>query len=404
MVYPLLPLFIVGALGASATALGWVEGVAMALIAAMTAWAGWRSDGARSGHARRVPWIRWGYGLPVIGKSILAVSTVWPLAMLGRAIDRFGKGLRGSPRDALIADASLPEQRGRCFGFHRAMDTAGATLGVLLAAGLLWWLAGVPDAGSTPELAADHAPETYHTVFAIAAAMGLMALVLTFLIRERPAESHAASRIAEQTKPLPPGTEPIPRSYWLTLAVLLVFAVANSSDTFLLLRARDVGLSPWAVVLAYALCNIVYAAASYPAGAFSDRIGRWRVIALGWVLYAGIYAGFALTGPSGIWPLMALYGLYLALTDGVGKALISDHAPPGRRGAALGIFSMALGLTTLASSVLAGVLWDHAGHEWPFLIGCTASLAALLLLPIVARATRSATDVPRPGVAPPPHP
>ena len=388
MIYPLLPLFIVGVLGASATSLGWVEGVAAVIVSLLTAWAGIRSDRGRGGLHRRVPWIRWGYGLPVVGKAILTVAVGWPMVMLGRGVDRFGKGLRGSPRDALIADAAEPSQRGRAFGFHRMMDTAGATVGVLLAAVLLWWLGGSPEAQSASVEQAHDAGWAFRVIFGISAAMGLAALALTFLVRESPIDEGEQPATTDHGAPV--RFFGLPRAYWMTAAVLLVFAVANSSDTFLLLRARDVGLAPWAVVLAYALYNILYAVISYPAGIVSDRLGRWRVVVFGWGIYAATYAGFAFTGAIGVWPLFALYGVYMALTDGVGKALIADHAPKDRRGAAIGIFYMLNGFATLVSSVVAGLLWDQVGHEWPFLVGAGAAVVAMVMLAVVSPSIRRA--------------
>ncbi len=167
--------------------------------------------------------------------------------------------------------------------------------------------------------------------------------------------------------------------------MLLVFAIANSSDTFLLLRAADVGLSPWVVVLAYSMYNAVYTLGSYPAGAISDRIGRWRVIGIGWAAYAVVYAGFAVADSTSIWPLFAIYGLYMALTDGVGKALIVDHAPPEHRGRALGIFYFATGVATIISSVAAGVLWDRVEPAAPFWLGAGAAAVAVAILPFVVR-------------------
>jgi MFS family permease len=359
MIYPLLPLFIVGVLGASATDMGWIEGVAQAAVALLTAWAGVRSDRLR----RRVPWVRWGYGLPVAGKSVLAASTVWPLVLLGRTVDRIGKGLRSSPRDALIADATAPEMRGRAFGLHRAMDTAGAFVGVTLAGVLLYWLSGATHTDARP----------FRIVFAIAAALGLASLALTFLVQDPPRETAPRATAAGSDGKLP-------RSYWLVLAMLLVFSIANSSDTFLLLRAANVGLSPWEVVIAYALFNVVYTVVSYPAGVLSDRIGRWRVIGVGWVIYAGVYAGFAVANTSAIWPLFASYGLYMALTDGVGKALITDHAPPEVRGRALGIFYLGTGIATIVSSVVAGALWDLVSPAATFWLGAGSAVVALAVL------------------------
>ena len=370
MIYPLLPLFVVAVLGATATDLGWIEGIASGVVALLTAYAGIRSDRRR----RRVPWVRWGYGLPVAGKSILAAALNWPMVLLGRSIDRVGKGLRGSPRDALITDVTPKEIRGRAFGLHRTMDTAGALVGVLAAAVLLWWLAGTPSARA--------AARPYRIIFAISAVMGLASLALTFMVREPAA--HASTAAATPRVPAPGERLALPRAYWVVLAMLVVFALANSSDTFLLLRADQVGLSPWSVVIAYALYNVVYTAASYPAGALSDRLGRWRVIGVGWGIYAVVYAGFAVASTTTIWPLFASYGLYMALTDGVGKALIADHAPPDRRGRALGVFYLATGATAIASSIAAGVLWDRVGPSAPFWLGAIAAGLALVILIVAA--------------------
>lgn len=381
MIYPLLPLFVVVVLGASATELGWIEGSSQAVVALLAAYAGIRSDRFR----RRLPWVRWGYGLPVAGKAILAGAFSWPMVWLGRSVDRVGKGLRSSPRDALIVDATDEGARGRAFGLHRAFDTAGALVGVMVAAILLWWLSGTP-ASPTDATTVRDAAGPYRLIFAISAVMGTAAVALTWVLRE---PSHAvAPSSPPAARARSSGTLALPRSYWLVLVMLVVFAFANSSDTFLLLRASHVGLSPWAVVLAYALYNAVYTLGSYPAGALSDRYGRWRVIGVGWALYAAAYAGFAVASSSTIWPLFGVYGLYMALTDGVGKALIADHAPPDRRGRALGILHLATGITTIASSVVAGTLWDRVGPSAAFWFGAGAAAVALAILPLAARAAR----------------
>ncbi|MDB4959978.1 MAG: major facilitator superfamily 1 [Myxococcales bacterium] len=371
MIYPLLPMFVVIVLGATATAMGWIEGVAQAVIAFVSAYAGVRSDKFR----RRLPWVRLGYGLPVIGKAILAMAVSWPMVLIGRTTDRIGKGFRSSPRDALIADAAPEGMRGRAFGLHRAMDSAGAVVGVIVSAILLWWLGGAP--GGAPN--AHGAAWPYRVIFAIAAMMGVAAVALTFLIKEP-----AAAPATRAAKATPAVRAPLPRSYWVVLGLLLVFAIANSSDTFLLLRAANVGLSPWAVVFAYATYNVIYTVISYPAGALSDRFGRWSVIGAGWVIYAGVYAGFAVATPASILPLFGVYGLYMALTDGVGKALIADHAPKDQRGRALGIFYLATGFATIASSVVAGILWDRVGVSAPFWLGAAASALAVVILPFAS--------------------
>jgi MFS family permease len=400
MVYPLLPLFMIGILGSSKTQLGAMEGGAVFIVAIMSAVAGIRSD-RKGGREGRVKWIRWGYGLPVLGKSMIALSTVWPLVVGGRFLDRFGKGLRGAPRDALIADAVSEEQRGGAFGLHRAFDTAGAIVGVLLAAFLLWWLTGTPQSDVSGE-AMSAATETpawiYRVIFGVGAALGLASLMLTFMVKESEAprqtdaiDSASTGGDKETIDAKSPETKAwakLPAAYWYVLAVLGLFSLANSSDTFLLLRARDLGYSPWAVVTVYAFYNLFYSLLSYPAGALSDRIGRWRIIIVGWIIYACVYAGLALLPASqawGVWPLMAIYGVYMALTDGVGKALIVDHTPSDCRGSAMGIFYGLTGLTTLIASLGAGILWDHFGAPAALLMGSGFAILAIIALMLAGK-------------------
>jgi len=373
MIYPLLPLFIVAVLHATATDMGWIEGVAQGAVALVTAWAGIRSDRFR----KRVPWVRWGYALPVVGKAILVVASAWPFVLLGRTVDRVGKGIRNSPRDALIADVIDDDQRGRAFGLHRALDTAGALVGVVTAALLLYWLSGTPNGTGAPSTD----PGPYRIIFAIAAGMGLCAAALTFVVKDPVEPPPVKGQEA-------PAAFALPAAYWKVFTILILFSIANSSDTFLLLRAQNVGLSAWAVVAAYAMYNVLYAAISYPAGVISDKLGRWKVIAVGWVLYAGVYAGFALANATTIWPLFCVYGIYMALTDGVGKALIADVAPKAHRGRAMGIFYLGTGITTILSSVIAGLLWDRISPSAPFWLGAAMAVAALLVLAI-ARPHRS---------------
>ena len=424
MVYPLLPLYLISVLGSSKTQLGIIEGCAVLIVALMSAVAGFQSDRKGKGGGR-VPWIRWGYGLPVIGKSIIAMANAWPLVLGGRLLDRFGKGLRGAPRDALIADAVSKDQRGRAFGMHRAFDTAGALLGVLLSAFLLWWLTGTPQttaAAETLNVAIVTPAWVYRTIFAVGAALGLASAVLTFLVRETdpmqapvdpPIEKlippsnpdHTAAKetstgatvaefspgsVQERTllQPHRSGWLRFPSQYWVVLGVLILFSLANSSDTFLLLRASELGFSAWGVVLVYAVYNITYSALSYPAGVLSDKLGRWNVIAVGWVIYVFCYIGFAVlpaSGAWGMWPLMATYGVYMAFTDGVGKALIADYAPRESRGAAMGLFYALTGLTTLGASLLAGAVWDRSGSTLALLIGAGCAILALGALPLVRR-------------------
>ena len=399
MVYPLLPLYLVSVLGSNKTQLGVMEGGAVLIVSLMSAVAGLRSDRRGKGGGR-VPWIRWGYGLPVLGKSVIALASAWPLVLGGRLLDRFGKGLRGAPRDALIADAVTADQRGRAFGMHRAFDTAGALLGVLLAAVLLWWLTGTPLPSNAPDSVPIATPGwVYRAIFGIGAALGLASLILTFLVGESESGTSTGSFADSQTKIPADDSESRPRSgllqlsanYWSVLSVLILFSLANSSDTFLLLRVSDLGFSPWGVVMVYAVYNITYSTLSYPAGVLSDRLGRWRVIGIGWGIYAIVYLGFALLPVSqawGMWPLMAIYGVYMALTDGVGKALIADHAPRDARGAAMGVFYAMTGLTTFGASLLAGLVWDRWGSSAALFLGAGFAMLALAALLVFSRFNR----------------
>ncbi len=378
MAYPLLPLFLVGVLGAGRLDLGLVEGAAALLVAVTAAFAGVLSD--RSG--RRVGLIRWGYGLPVLGKTLVAVAGAWPVVLGGRLVDRLGKGLRGAPRDALLAEATPAALRGRAFGLHRALDTAGALVGVLVSALVLWLLTGAARAGDAD--AAAIAPGVYRALFAAAAVLGLASLALTFLVREPQAGRGDPATAKPSALPglrVPPACRPV-------VALLTLFAFASSSDAFLLSRAGDAGLAAWQVVLLYASYNVAYAALSYPAGALSDRLGRFGAIGAGWVLHAGVYAGFAFLPerrPWAVWPLMTALGASLALTDGVGKALVADRTTREERASVLGLLRCTSGVATCAAGLVVGAVWDAAGPAPAFSVGAVVAGLAVALLPLAAR-------------------
>lgn len=374
MIYPLLPVFLHSVLGAPVLVLGVIEGVAQAVVSVMAAMSGIFSDRIR----RRVGFVRWGYGLPILGKALICVATSWHVLLMGRLIDRFGKGLRGSPRDALIADAIEVERRGEAFGYHRMMDTAGASLGVLIAAAFLWVLPG------------ESASLAYRAIFGLSALLAVFSFVVACFVSETsssPASAVQAISCSGATRLH--ASQGLGRKYWSTLAILAIFAFANSSDTFLLLRASHLGFSGLEVVLGYALYNLTYALFSQRSGRLSDFVGRWAILLAGWFLYAIVYAGFASLSVSYLWLLFPLYGVYMALTEGVSKALIVDCAPAARRGEALGILYMVLGLSALSSNLLAGYLWDRVGTAAPFWLGsCTALVAVGFALPLrLCRAT-----------------
>ena len=357
MIYPLVPLFLASMLQAPGIALGLIEGVAEGSLAIVTALAGLHSDRVR----RRVPFIRIGYGVAALAKPLLALAYSWPAVLVLRSLDRLGKGLRTAPRDALITDATEPRQRGAAFGFHRAMDTAGALVGVLIAVVLMSWL-----------------PGQYRTLFALTAIPAVVAVALTLLVRE-------AAPAATDARKARGGVRDLGASFWRVAGVLWLFALANSSDAFLLLRAKDVGFTDTQVVWGYALMTLTYAASAYPAGRLSDRFGRASVIAVGWAIYALIYAAFAWLAPSALWLGFAAYGAYLGLTQGVATAWVADQAPDAQRGTAQGVYRFGLGLALLASSTLAGWLWDRFDPSTPFIFGSALALIALVCLPFAAR-------------------
>jgi MFS family permease len=364
MAYPILPLFM-RAIGAPASAMGLVEGISESIVSFMKGASGVHSDVT----GRRVPYIQAGYGLSALGKPLIALAYSWPFVLLARSLDRLGKGLRTTARDALIADSAGKQNLGRAFGLHRAMDTAGALVGVLVTV-LILALAG----------ASGHGVPLYHSIFLLALIPGAASVILTFRIREPSAEADGprAERNKVDLKQLPP-------AYWRAVSLAVLFALANSSDTFLLLRGSQTGLPDTAVVLAYALYNITYTVTSYPAGALSDRIGRWNVVGAGWALYGLVYLGFAFTGAAGLWPLFALYGCYMGLTQGATKALVADYAPKGAKGTALGVFFMASGFATLLASVLMGLLWDRYGASTAFKFDAAVAGVAVLLIPLLSR-------------------
>ncbi|WP_236615127.1 MFS transporter [Desulfovibrio sp. X2] len=368
MIYPVVPLFLTSVLGAPVVVLGAMEGAAEALVSLMKGFSGWHCD--RMG--RRTPYVRAGYGLATLSKPMLALAFGWPMVFLARMVDRLGKGLRTTARDTMIAEAAPPAVVGRAFGFHRAMDTAGAAVGVLLAMGLLAVL-----------------PGRYRLIFLLAALPGLAAVRLTFRLRDRtgegigdrtgtaPSETSAA---CGQPASRSPGAalRGLPRGYWQALALLGLFAFANSTDTLLVLRAKSLGLSDVQVMAAYLLFNLTYALSAYPAGIASDRFGRWRMMLSGWGLYALVYLGFATaSGPAWPWLLFPAYGLYMGLTEGVGKAIVAAGLPAERKGTAMGLFLMATGFMTLLGSLAGGLAWDLIGPRAPFVLGGATAVAAL---------------------------
>lgn len=376
MVYPLLPTFLTVTLGASGTALGAIEGVADATSSLVKLASGWWADRVRS----RKPLVVVGYLVSAIARPLIGLAMAPWHVLAVRFTDRTGKGVRTSPRDALLADSSDSAQRGRAYGFHRALDNVGAVLGPLVA----WLLVELARA-------------TERTVFLWSALPGFVSIVvLVLFVRDAGRTRAAAGSPVPPASPAPSPTLPtpaapaepgeaLPANFWRYIAVVFVFTLGASSDAFLLVRARELGVSLAMIPILYAMLNLVKAVSSTPAGALSDRLGRRPLIISGWALYAAVYVGFAAaTSAWQAWMLFAVYGLFFGLTEGTEKALVADLVPAMRRGTAFGWFHFAIGVAALPASLVFGLVWDRAGAATAFFMGAAiAGIATLGLLALV---------------------
>lgn len=359
MVYPVLPLFLSNVLGAPVAAIGVIESLAEATAAFMKIGSGWLSD--RVG--RRKPLIAAGYALSNLAKPFLALTATWPAVLALRLSDRLGKGVRTAPRDALIAESAAEGERGRSFGVHRALDTLGAAIGPLVA----WAVLSLD-------------PGAYRTIFLISAIPGTLAIVVVLLAVRDTGARTVAGRAAL------PSFKAFSKPLIAFTAISGVFALANSSDAMLILRAQDLGARAAVIPLMYVVFNLVGALLAGPLGVRSDRVGRRRLLVFGFAGYAVVYLGFALAGSAvAPWVLFALYGIPYAATEGMTRAYVCDLAGPGRRGTVLGAYTFVLGVAALPSSALAGLLWDTVSHAAPFAVSSVLMTAAALALAVSGR-------------------
>lgn len=360
MAYPVLPLFLTS-LGAPAAALGLVEGLAEATASILKGWGGTQSDKI----GKRTPFVRWGYGLSAFGRSLIAAAWIWPVVVVARVVDRFGKGIRTAPRDALVADSVDKESRGAAFGYHRAMDTGGAVCGVLVALAFLYFW-----------------PGQYRWIFLLAALPGILSLIIAFQVKEVAHPAQTSQGNADGKK--------LPATFWMALTPAILFGLANTSDAFLLTWAHKQGHSDAAVMGLYLAYNLIYAGLAQQLGSLSDRVGRIPLLAAGWLLYAASYAAFAWTpGPLLLLPFL-LYGVYQAASQGATKAWVVDLAPKEAKGTAIGVFAMVSGVSLLVGNLLAGAIWDLAGPQPMLLTMAGFSLLSVVALFVLGKKGRTA--------------
>ncbi|MEK4031983.1 MFS transporter [Methylocystis sp. IM3] len=358
MLYPVLPVFLTQTLQASGSIVGLIDGLAQATQNVVQGFSGALSDKLQ----KRKTIALVGYLLAMVAKPLMGLATAWQGVFGARLLDRLGSGIRSAPRDALIASSVDDGNRGRAFGLEGIGDNAGAFLGPILAAFLLYSL---------------HVE--IRTIFYVALIPGLLAFVMVLLVTERPAAATAKSKIDASLWQFP-------KSYWKYLLVIALFGLGNSSNSFLILRTQDLGASLETTILIYAGFNLVAALISYPAGTLSDRWGRRNVLLASFIIFALAYLGFALTRNIFLVAgAFVFYGLYEGIFRSVGKALASDFVPEHLRAGGIGWYSTTIGLLQLVASVVAGVLWDKAGHAAVFYYGVASavvgSIALLLLIP-----------------------
>ncbi len=367
MIFTLVPLFIANVLGAGAIVVGLIGGLSESIDAIFRIFSGWLSD--RVG--RRKPLALLGYSISTVVKPFMYLASTWGAVLAIRFGDRVGKGIRTSPRDALVADSVSAGERGKGFGLHRAMDTFGAVLGLAIAVVIIYAVQG---RGLTL------GEEAYQWLVLVGIVPAVLAvLVLVFFVRERkrPSSSGIGSRLGFK------GVGGFDVRFKLFLVIMAVFTLGNSSDFFVILRAQNLGSSVIGVVLMLVVLNLTYAITSLPAGMLSDRLGRRGVIALGWFIYALVYLGFAVASEMWqVWLLFAGYGVYYGIVEGVARAFVADLVPEEKRGTAYGLYHGVVGITLLPASLIAGWLWDAANPAAPFFLG--TGLAFLAMVGIMA--------------------
>ena len=359
MLYPVMPIFLTQILGAPIFVVGIIDGVAEGLSSSLKTVFGYLSDKTQ----KRKPFIVSGYFTSALSKLVIATAFTWPMVFFGRVLDRFGKGMRTGARDAMLLEYTNEHNKGFVFGVHRSLDSSGAIIGPIIALFLL------------------HAfSDNIRIILAIAAIPSFIGLLLFFFIRE--ARKHTATHHSLSFWANMKTLSPQLKLFFLTIGI---FSLGNSTDSFLILRSKELGLTITGVVLVYIVYNIFYAVLSTPAGSLADKIGARYVYPLGLVIFALVYFGFAFnTNPAFLWLLFAVYGGYIALTDGVSKALIGGLIKHEEAGTVYGVSQTIISITTLLASVIGGLLWSAFGSYTTFLFGAICSLVSLItFLPLI---------------------
>ena len=373
IVYPLLPVFLSLTLGASPGIVGLIEGAAESVSSLLKLFAGHLSDR----YSKRKIFVVCGYILSSITRPLLAFAGSWTQVLGLRLSDRVGKGIRSSPRDAMIADTVRVEERGLAFGLHRAMDHTGAVIGPLIGYVVLFYFAASQMAPSARD---------FSRIFLVASIPALASvLVAIIFVRESayPAKTAGTTAVAA---PLRFSLRGFDSDFKRFLFILALFTLSNSSDVFLILRARTTGVSAPNTLLLWAAFHLVKVLSSIFGGDLSDRLGRRRLIVSGWILYAAVYAGFAFVSTqTSVWLLFMIYGIYFGLSEGAEKALVADLVRPEQRGTAYGLYNLAFGITVLPASLLMGTLWDWRGPRTAFLVSAVLGAAAALLLLLLVK-------------------
>lgn len=357
MVYPLIPLYLTAAFGATPALVGVIEGIAESVASLLKVFSGYLSDR----YQRKKPLAFVGYATGLVYKVALVLSTSWMGILAARVVDRIGKGIRTAPRDVLVSESAESGSAGKSFGIHKALDMAGSAVGILMAFFIVRASGGNMD---------------YKNLFIISAIPAIIGLLLLLFVKENP----AVHKI-EKREPFWKNVKGLNFNLKLYLAVTFIFTLGNSSNTFLLLKAKSVGFDDANVVFLYFLYNITASLLAVPFGKLSDKIGRKRVLVVGYFTFALVYFGFALvTKPLGMIFIFVLYGFYTAMTAGVERAFIAEIAPPQLKGTMLGLQSTIVGVALLPASVIAGRLWDSFGAGVPFVFGGSLAIAACLIL------------------------